>query len=198
MPLRPCSPSSPAFSSAALPRTAQSRGHRHYAGRRDPRQAPALDAKGRTRALPGLSPSPGPKSPASDGEQAPQQKPRGIQTELAYLRQRARIITHHFPNALGVDDFMQRMEIALYAFGFSGDNSIGRWWIESVPGPAVRNLSALPPCNLPLHAHTHSYLHSHTCIQLHSQSHNHPSPPPLRSHGEPVPRRGDPDPEAED
>ena len=29
------------------------------------------------------------------------------------------------PAALGVDDFMQRLEIALYAFGFSNDNSIG-------------------------------------------------------------------------
>lgn len=125
MPLRPCNPSTPAFRPVALSVTAQGRGHSHHAGARDPRQALPPKAQGRTRALPGLSPSPGTQAPAPDEEQAPIQKPRGIQTELAYLRQRTRIITHHFPSALGVDDFMQRMEIALYAFGFSGDNSIG-------------------------------------------------------------------------
>ncbi|KAL6778576.1 LCIB1 [Auxenochlorella protothecoides x Auxenochlorella symbiontica] len=124
MPLRPCNPSTPAFSPVALSVTARGQGHSHHAGARDPRQALPPKAQGRTRALPGLSPSPGTQAPAPDEEQAPIQKPRGIQTELAYLRQRTRIITHHFPSALGVDDFMQRMEIALYAFGFSGDNSI--------------------------------------------------------------------------
>lgn len=31
----------------------------------------------------------------------------------------------HFTGALGADDFMLRLEKALFAFGFAGDNSIG-------------------------------------------------------------------------
>ncbi len=29
---------------------------------------------------------------------------------------------------MGADDFIQRVEMALYAFGFNGDNSIGARW----------------------------------------------------------------------
>ena len=39
-------------------------------------------------------------------------------------------VQEQFGNAMGADDFMQRVEMALYAFGFNGDNSIGerlRW-----------------------------------------------------------------------
>ena len=38
---------------------------------------------------------------------------------------RANAVQKHFPSSLGADDFMQRVEMALYAFGFTGDNSIG-------------------------------------------------------------------------
>ena len=38
---------------------------------------------------------------------------------------RARKVQEQFGNAMGADDFMQRVEMALYAFGFNGDNSIG-------------------------------------------------------------------------
>ena len=31
----------------------------------------------------------------------------------------------HFEGAMGADDFITRMEMALFAFGFTGDNSIG-------------------------------------------------------------------------
>ena len=34
-------------------------------------------------------------------------------------------VQEQFANALGADDFIQRVEMALYAFGFNGDNSIG-------------------------------------------------------------------------
>ena len=34
-------------------------------------------------------------------------------------------VTRHFPSSLGVDDFIARLEIALFAYGFTGDNSIG-------------------------------------------------------------------------
>ena len=34
-------------------------------------------------------------------------------------------VQEQFGNAMGADDFMQRVEMALYAFGFNGDNSIG-------------------------------------------------------------------------
>ena len=47
------------------------------------------------------------------------------QSEQAYLEHRTRLVRRSFPHALGVDDFMQRVEVALHAFGFSGDNSIG-------------------------------------------------------------------------
>jgi hypothetical protein len=36
-------------------------------------------------------------------------------------------VRSHFATAVGADDFMQRLEVALFAFGFTGDNSIGEW-----------------------------------------------------------------------
>ena len=46
--------------------------------------------------------------------------------EQAYLTARTRRIAQHFPTAIGVDDFLNRLEVALFAYGFTGDNSIGR------------------------------------------------------------------------
>lgn len=37
------------------------------------------------------------------------------------------MVQKHFPEAIGADDFVQRVEMALHAFGFSGENSIGEW-----------------------------------------------------------------------
>ncbi|KAI3429492.1 hypothetical protein D9Q98_005581 [Chlorella vulgaris] len=45
-------------------------------------------------------------------------------TEVAYLTGRAKVVRSHFATAVGADDFMQRLEVALFAFGFTGDNSI--------------------------------------------------------------------------
>ena len=47
--------------------------------------------------------------------------------EIRYLTERAGHVTKHFPSALGVDDFMQRLEVALWGYGFQNDNSIGEW-----------------------------------------------------------------------
>ena len=43
----------------------------------------------------------------------------------AYFTRRHEIVQNYFPSALGVEDFMSRVEIALSAFGFNGNNSIG-------------------------------------------------------------------------
>lgn len=45
-------------------------------------------------------------------------------TEEVYLAARTRKIRKHFPTALGVDDFLSRLEIALFSHGFTGENSI--------------------------------------------------------------------------
>ncbi|GAB4814589.1 hypothetical protein N2152v2_001635 [Parachlorella kessleri] len=45
--------------------------------------------------------------------------------EKQYLSERASQINKHFETALGVDDFMARLEIALYQHGFQNENSIG-------------------------------------------------------------------------
>ncbi|KIY95386.1 hypothetical protein MNEG_12578 [Monoraphidium neglectum] len=44
----------------------------------------------------------------------------------AYFTRRHELVLKSFPNALGVDDFISRVEIALAAHGFRGDNSIAR------------------------------------------------------------------------
>lgn len=46
--------------------------------------------------------------------------------QIAYLTGRTKVITQHFPQALGIDDFIGRVEIALFAYGFTGENSIGK------------------------------------------------------------------------
>ncbi|PSC70098.1 low-CO2 inducible [Micractinium conductrix] len=44
--------------------------------------------------------------------------------EVEYLTARSAIVNKHFEGSLGADDFIQRVEMALYAFGFTGENSI--------------------------------------------------------------------------
>ncbi|KAL4856957.1 hypothetical protein ACK3TF_002657 [Chlorella vulgaris] len=55
----------------------------------------------------------------SDNEEA---APESAETD--YLAGRANAVQKHFEGSLGADDFMQRVEMALFAFGFTGDNSI--------------------------------------------------------------------------
>jgi hypothetical protein len=45
--------------------------------------------------------------------------------EHQMLSERHAMVSSHFPTALGVDDFISRVEIALCGYGFTGDNSIG-------------------------------------------------------------------------
>lgn len=47
-------------------------------------------------------------------------------TEQAYLTARTRRVSQYFPRALGLDDFLNRLEIALFAYGFTGENCIGK------------------------------------------------------------------------
>lgn len=43
---------------------------------------------------------------------------------LAYMTDRHKMVLSHFSTALGVDDFISRLEIALFGYGFTGENSI--------------------------------------------------------------------------
>ncbi|KAI7836363.1 hypothetical protein COHA_009756, partial [Chlorella ohadii] len=54
---------------------------------------------------------------------APIANPRET-AEVEYLTARANKVQEQFASAMGADDFIQRVEMALYAFGFNGDNSI--------------------------------------------------------------------------
>ena len=76
--------------------------------------------------------------------------------EIEYLTGRANAVQKHFGSALGADDFMQRVEMALFAFGFTGDNSIGEgtvcwslmpWMLRRRPPPPAAGLpNAMPWC----------------------------------------------------
>ncbi|PSC73738.1 low-CO2 inducible isoform B [Micractinium conductrix] len=54
---------------------------------------------------------------------APAMVPRES-TEMEYLTARTASVQQHFETALGADDFIQRVEMALHGFGFNGGNSI--------------------------------------------------------------------------
>lgn len=56
--------------------------------------------------------------------QAVADAPVDSNVELKYFSQRMGDITKHFPSALNMDDFLARVEVALCAHGFRGDNSI--------------------------------------------------------------------------
>jgi hypothetical protein len=48
------------------------------------------------------------------------------------LNNRYANVLKHFPSALGVDDFIARVEVALCYFGFTGDNTIGEALLPAV------------------------------------------------------------------
>jgi hypothetical protein len=54
-------------------------------------------------------------------------------------------VRKHFEAAMGADDFMQRLEMALYAFGFTGDNSIGGWAAQ-LGRRRAQEINAVPKC----------------------------------------------------
>lgn len=64
--------------------------------------------------------------------------PKGSAAELeqAYLSMRTKHVTDQFPGALGVDDYLSRVEIALFELGFDGANSIG-----AIQGPTYKVLA---------------------------------------------------------
>ena len=76
--------------------------------------APPSAANGATQNSAGSQPLIGRQKVTSD-----------LYAEQAYLTARSRRVAKHFPTAIGVDDFLNRLEIALFAYGFTGDNSIG-------------------------------------------------------------------------
>lgn len=41
-------------------------------------------------------------------------------------------VAQHFPASMGVDDFIARLEMALAAYGFTGDNAIGELLLGSI------------------------------------------------------------------
>lgn len=135
MPLRACAPCDPAFapvaSRRAVPAGSYVPKHRN-AGRHGFR--PCAMQTDTPAAGMGRPARPGVQPPPAGGLAPRSTMPTRIQTERDYLTQRAGLITRHFPNAMGMDDFMHRVEIALYAFGFSGDNSIGATWRGVVGG----------------------------------------------------------------
>lgn len=46
-------------------------------------------------------------------------------TQKIYMTSRATTINKFFPGSLDVHDYVQRLDIALQAYGFDGNNSIG-------------------------------------------------------------------------
>lgn len=53
------------------------------------------------------------------------------------------------PASAGVDDFLHRMEIALFAYGFNGDNSIGEHRMERREHHNAGAGAAAGACNCP-------------------------------------------------
>ena len=48
-----------------------------------------------------------------------------VSNEVQYMLNRVDTVQQHFPTATSMDDFMFRVETALCAYGFTGENSIG-------------------------------------------------------------------------
>ncbi|KIZ00988.1 hypothetical protein MNEG_6976 [Monoraphidium neglectum] len=90
---------------------------------------PARAAYGNDSSLEAWQPAVNPTAP---NPPAPADPPAPGETETfettsrdAYYTRRHELVLESFPNALGVDDFISRVEIALAAHGFRGDNAIG-------------------------------------------------------------------------
>ncbi len=66
-------------------------------------------------------------APAASKPAAPAKVSELVQrTQQQSLCDRHGVVASHFPTALGVDDFISRVEIALCGYGFTADNSIGK------------------------------------------------------------------------
>jgi hypothetical protein len=69
-------------------------------------------------------------------------------------------VSEQFPGSLGVDDFIHRLEIGLFSYGFSGENSIGReyshhvgWLGAEVAEKECRDQDHIFPCTLSCPVH---------------------------------------------
>lgn len=112
----------PTIPQAGRPRVAAGRAHPVVAsGLWQEVDAPTVSSSGDF-----TSDNEGPPRPHNGDSSAVAKKIRDY-TEVAYLTGRTRVVSRHFPAAMGIDDFLHRLEIALYAYGFTGDNSIGAW-----------------------------------------------------------------------
>lgn len=78
--------------------------------------------------LPPGVPSPPPRNPSSDGDPPSVPDPAPIPTDhcaAGYLELRREAVRSYFPDALAADDFLARVEVALYGHGFAPENTIG-------------------------------------------------------------------------
>ncbi|GBF93708.1 hypothetical protein Rsub_06811 [Raphidocelis subcapitata] len=121
---RPAAASARRAASAAPPRAAAASGNGAATSLADVdtyHQAwiSAVDAADPAAAAPAAPAPAAPAPAASDGSETFVSSSRD-----AYFTRRHELVLRHFPNALGIDDFMSRVEIALSAHGFRGDNSI--------------------------------------------------------------------------
>jgi hypothetical protein len=96
------------------------------------------------------------------------------------IAQRHKMMLNHFPTAMGVDDFMARVEMALAGYGFTGDNSIGTWrfMVNYTAGCSVARCSALSQPRLALRSLRMCSVVSHTtamqwlgCVMFGSELH---------------------------
>eukprot|EP00873_Tetraselmis_striata_P012561 jgi/Tetstr1/432825/TSEL_022176.t1 len=77
--------------------------------------------------LPPGVPSPPPRNPSSDGDPPSVPDPAPIPTDhcaAGYLELRREAVRSYFPDALAADDFLARVEVALYGHGFAPENTI--------------------------------------------------------------------------
>jgi hypothetical protein len=101
----------------------------------------------------------------------------------AYLTARHQDVLRHFPTALGVDDFIARVEVALCGYGFTGENSIGACSPRST-GRSARSLLffffAPPPCARERRGGT-------TSARVAARAPSHRAPPPTTTPPTPTP-----------
>ena len=90
-------------------------------GRKPPLRAPPLDAATLDAARTSTPPDAAVSGPEFVMSKLMKEESH---TEEVYLHARTRTVRSHFPTALGVDDFLARLEVALFAHGFTGENSI--------------------------------------------------------------------------
>ena len=109
-----------------------------------PEFSPPRDSTSSTRAFFGFAGEP----PVVHGpifhSQSP---PEECSAEALYLTRRREGVQQYFRDAMGVDDFLARVEIELCKNGFTGDNSIGARNCHCYHGPMAPDEMrvALPP-----------------------------------------------------